>query len=268
MTETTNFSQKKFPPNRLFTMDVGKIGRDKHHIKAMLEFDVTDSRSKIKKIRSQRGEKISFTAWLLKCIAQAISEHKEVHALRKGRRGLLVFDDVDISLIVEKELDGEFVPLPTVIRAVNKKTLAEIFQEIEEVKNRDLKSDKNLVLERKKRKEPARLFALFPQWLRLIIWRIILADPLRRKKMMGTCLLSFVGMMGQIRGWFIPYSIHNLAFAIGSVVKKPACFKNEIVPREFLEITILIDHDVIDGAPAARFTAQLKRYLEKGFGLD
>jgi len=32
------------------------------------------------------GEQLSFTAWIMKCIGQAVSEHKEVHAIRKGFR--------------------------------------------------------------------------------------------------------------------------------------------------------------------------------------
>jgi pyruvate/2-oxoglutarate dehydrogenase complex dihydrolipoamide acyltransferase (E2) component len=29
-----------------------------------------------------------------------------------------------------------------------------------------------------------------------------------------------------------------------------------------------VDHDIIDGAPAARFVSRLKALLEAGFGLD
>jgi len=112
-------------------MDIGKIGRNKHHIKALIEIDVTESREKIKNKRSKYGEKISFTSWVLKCISQAILEHKQVHALRKGKNKLVIFDNVDISIMVEKKVDGELVPLPMVIKNVNKKSINDIFNEIE-----------------------------------------------------------------------------------------------------------------------------------------
>lgn len=32
--------------------------------------------------------------------------------------------------------------------------------------------------------------------------------------------------------------------------------------------TVLIDHDVVDGAPAARFLTQLSRLVEEAYGLD
>ncbi len=42
----------------------------KHHIKAIIELDVTDSRIKLKKIRSETGEHISFTSWIIKRICK------------------------------------------------------------------------------------------------------------------------------------------------------------------------------------------------------
>ncbi len=35
-----------------------------------------------------------------------------------------------------------------------------------------------------------------------------------------------------------------------------------------LSLTIIFDHDVIDGAPAARFTRRLVELIESGYGLD
>ena len=37
--------------------------------------------------------------------------------------------------------------------------------------------------------------------------------------------------------------------------------------REYLNMTISIDHDVIDGAPATRFASRLKELIEGGYGL-
>jgi pyruvate/2-oxoglutarate dehydrogenase complex dihydrolipoamide acyltransferase (E2) component len=35
-----------------------------------------------------------------------------------------------------------------------------------------------------------------------------------------------------------------------------------------LNLTVLFDHEVIDGAPAARFTRRLVELIESGYGLD
>jgi pyruvate/2-oxoglutarate dehydrogenase complex dihydrolipoamide acyltransferase (E2) component len=35
-----------------------------------------------------------------------------------------------------------------------------------------------------------------------------------------------------------------------------------------MNVTVIFDHDVIDGAPAARFTRRLVELIESGYGLD
>ena len=53
------------------------------------------------------GEKLSFTGWVIKCVAQAVNEHKEVQAIRKGKKKLIVFDDVDVGMVIERQLKSE-----------------------------------------------------------------------------------------------------------------------------------------------------------------
>ncbi|NHJ20913.1 MAG: hypothetical protein EAX91_08230 [Candidatus Lokiarchaeota archaeon] len=55
---------------------------------------------------------------------------------------------------------------------------------------------------------------------------------------------------------------------IGAITKKPRVIEDKIEIREVLHTVILFDHDIIDGAPAARFSAMLKTLIENGFGLD
>ena len=85
---------------------------------------------------------------------------------------------------------------------------------------------------------------------------------------MGTAVITSGGITGRFHGWIIPKSIHNLAFGIGSISKKPWVVKNEIQIRDILNLTILFDHDVVDGAPAARFTAQLVKNIEQSRPLE
>jgi pyruvate/2-oxoglutarate dehydrogenase complex dihydrolipoamide acyltransferase (E2) component len=44
--------------------------------------------------------------------------------------------------------------------------------------------------------------------------------------------------------------------------------EERIEARDFLSLTLTFDHDVVDGAPAARFTERLKELIETGAGLD
>ena len=259
-----DYRMQSFPASRQFTMDVGKLGLRKHHIKALIEVDVTDARDKFRQLRADTGEKVSFTAWLLKCIGTALDEHKQVHACRKGRNRLVVFESVDISTMVERKVDDTSVPLPMIIREVNDKQIAEITDEIAQARQQGIESEQDYILGKEKPREPVKLYSLLPRPLRLLLWRIMLSNPHRLKKMMGTSIVTSVGMMGSVNGWFIPYGIHPVCFAVGSIVEKPGVVDGTVAIREFLPITILIDHDVVDGAPAARFVSHLTSLMEKG----
>ena len=63
-------------------------------------------------------------------------------------------------------------------------------------------------------------------------------------------------------------SVHPISFGIGSVLKKPVVVKDEILIREILNMTILIDHDVIDGAPMVRLLNDLTKTIENGDFID
>lgn len=81
---------------------------------------------------------------------------------------------------------------------------------------------------------------------------------------MGNVAVTSIGMIGKINGWFIHKSVHPISFGIGSILKKPVVIDNEIKIREILNMTILVDHDVIDGAPMVQFLDDLTNYLETG----
>ncbi len=266
MEKKTDYTIQTFPPSRIFTGDIGRLGLQKHHVKALLEIDVTEARKKIKS-KKDAGDKITFTSWIIKCISQAILEHKQIHALKRGRRRLVIFNDIDITIVVEKEINGTPVPLPLVIREVNNKDIPEIYNEIENAKNQLIDIENNYVLEQNKNNFFLDMILLLPQFIRLTIWKIVLLNPFRVKKMMGTAIVTSLGMIGNINGWIIPYSIHPVCFAIGSITEKPAVINKKIEIREFLHMTILIDHDVIDGAAMARFISELSNNIENGINL-
>jgi pyruvate/2-oxoglutarate dehydrogenase complex dihydrolipoamide acyltransferase (E2) component len=74
-------------------------------------------------------------------------------------------------------------------------------------------------------------------------------------------------MFGKGAGWGIPITEHTLDLTLGGIVEKPGVVDGQIAIREYLCITLSFDHDLIDGAPAARFTARLKELIESGYGL-
>ena len=79
--------------------------------------------------------------------------------------------------------------------------------------------------------------------------------------------LVLLGMMGNFQGWVIPVSSQPLYFALGAIIKKPGVVDDKIEIREFLGVSFLFDHDVIDGAPVFRFVKRLVNLMENAFEL-
>lgn len=251
-----------FPASRIGTIDIGKVGLSKHYIAALIELDITQARRNIREKRA--SSQISFTAWLVKSISHAIANYPQLHGVRKGKRKTLIFHDIDISIMVERKVQGEKVPLPYIIRKTNEKSIAEIHDEIHRARTQEIHGEGDYVLGKKNNAFLMKLYYAMPGCLRRMAWHHILRDPFSVKRMIGTVMMTSIGMAGTVRGWVIPRGIHPLVLAVSSIVKKPGVVGEQIEIREYLPITVLVDHDVIDGAPAARALTRLARIVEKG----
>lgn len=260
------YSMESFPTSRLATIDIGAASQMKHHVKALIELDVTEARKMISEKKKQKHN-ISFNAWLIKCISKTVEEFKDIHGIRKGKRKIVIFDDIDISIMIEREIKGAKVPLPYVIRKTNEKSISEIYDEIRAGQNQSINDEGNYVLGEKKNEYLMKIYYSMPGFVRRIIWRRIIQSPFFIKQNMGTVIITSVGMMGKINGWVIPVSVHPLSFAVGSIIKKPGVIDDRIEIREYIYITVSVDHDVIDGAPAVRTLSKLTKLVEKGIGL-
>jgi pyruvate/2-oxoglutarate dehydrogenase complex dihydrolipoamide acyltransferase (E2) component len=255
------WSYKSIPPSRIATFDTFSIGLLKHHVSALLEFDVTESRKKLHDLR-MKGTNVSFNGWIFKVISSVLQKHPEASAFLYSKRKLIIFSDINISVIVEKKLNNKKVPIPVLIEKVNRKSAKEITAEIESAKNREI-SNNDFVLNKKTSRFES-LYSLMPGFIRRFTWKLMLRNPKLVYKKMGNAVITAPGMMGKVNGWFIHKSIHPISFGIGSIIKKPVVIDNEVKIREILNMTILIDHDVIDGAPMVRLLNDLTTCIEKG----
>jgi pyruvate/2-oxoglutarate dehydrogenase complex dihydrolipoamide acyltransferase (E2) component len=264
--DKNGFEKRRFPDSRVSTVDIGILGKKRHHMKALLEVDVTKARERIARISGKTGVSLSFTAWLVKCISLAVGEYPELHAFMNNRQSVLIFDDIDICITVEKEHQGMKVPLPYVIRSTNTKSLLDIHEEIRQAME-NKPGDGSVVIGQDYDSFATRFFLGLPGPLRRLFWKVVLLKPFTAKKNMGSIMLTSVGMYSSFDGWVIPTSIHPLCFAIGNIVEKPGVWEGEITIRQYLKITALVDHDVVDGVPAARFISRLDQLLQNACGL-
>jgi pyruvate/2-oxoglutarate dehydrogenase complex dihydrolipoamide acyltransferase (E2) component len=62
-------------------------------------------------------------------------------------------------------------------------------------------------------------------------------------------------------------SVYTTSVLLGGIGQKPGVVDGQIAVREYLSPTVDFDHDIVDGAPAARFAQRFKELIERGEGL-
>src|SRR6266567_2598720 len=218
-------------------------------IQGLLEIDVTRARAHLRDHKAKTGESLSFTAFIAMCLGKAVDENKSVQACHKGRKHLILFDDVDVATTIARDVAGQKQPMIYIIRA-----------QVEELEKAwTPASDKNWVLFL-----PTFLMRCF-FWA---FWCLCRTYPHVQKKVLGTVGLTAVGMFGEGAGWGIPPATpQTLYITVGGIGVKRGVVDGSIAIREYLSLTISFDHEMIDGAPAARFTQRLKDLIESGYGL-
>jgi pyruvate/2-oxoglutarate dehydrogenase complex dihydrolipoamide acyltransferase (E2) component len=258
-TKQNIYTAVPYPRTRLLMADGGRMGLMKHTVHGLVEFDITQARKTIRQHKVQTGEALSFSAFFLACLGKAINQDKQMHAYRNWRNQLIIFDEVDVNMLFEVEVDGKKTIRPHIIRGVNKKSIREIHEEIRAFQSQHQSSQESKFIDR---------FVLLPGFVRrLFLWSLF-KNPQWIKEYYGTVLVSSVGMFGTGSGWGIPVPNHSLQLTLGGVGEKPGVVDHRIEVRKYMSVTVSFDHDVIDGAPAARFMYRLKKLVEKGHELD
>ena len=245
-----------YPKIRRFEAVIMRSIRRTPMIHGLIEVDVTKARAFLRDHKANTGESLSFTAFLIACLGKAVDENKSVQARRKGSKHLILFDDVDVWTPIEREMAGHPQIIPYTIRAANRKTFPEIHHEIRAAQVQDVA----------KAMAGFKAFLFLPTFLFRFLWWMR-RYPQVQKKYWGTVGISAVGMFGEGTGWGIPPATLTLTITVGGIGEKPGVVDGQIAIREYLSLTISFDHEMIDGAPAARFTERLKELIESGYGL-
>src|SRR5215472_13648353 len=120
--QPTDYQVVPYPKVRRLEAIAYRSVQHKPMIHGLLEVDVTKARAFLRKYKAITGESLSFTAFLIACLAKAVDEHKAVQAYRKGSKQLMLFEDVDVYTPIECDVAGQKEIMPYIIRAANRKT--------------------------------------------------------------------------------------------------------------------------------------------------
>jgi hypothetical protein len=200
-----------------------------------------------------------------------VDEDKSVQAYLKGRKRLVIFDDVDIFLPVERELGGTRAAIPYILRRANDKSYMEIHREIRAFQTQPVQPGSGIFANVPR--HAAFQFMMSAPWpLPRLFVRLIRAvgrrDPTRSARVGGTVAVTAPGMAGRRGGWGLAPGGRSLVLIVGGIARKPAVIEERVEPRYVLDLTVSFDHDVVDGAPAARFVKRLVELIESGYGLE
>jgi pyruvate/2-oxoglutarate dehydrogenase complex dihydrolipoamide acyltransferase (E2) component len=255
-----DFEKLPFPRVRIAAVDLIDQAKKQNNIHGLTELDISKVRNFIENYKNKTSVKLSFTSFIIHCLAQAIEENKMVHAYRKSQKSLIIFDDIDVNTMIERNIEGNLMPWTYVVRAANKKSFLEIHKEI-----RNAKVGEIGIGELKKR---MKIYSHAPKMIRNLFWRQYKRNPHLRKRMAGTVAVTSVGMFGKTKGWGIPIAFHTLVVTVGGIYLKPVLIDEELVNHEFLSLTVSFDHDIVDGAPAARFISKFADLIENAYCIE
>lgn len=257
-----------FRPERNATLDTLRWAKKRLTVPILLEVEVTAARKAIRDYRNRTGQGLSFTAWVVGCVARAAAEHPHVHGIRRGKTELALFHDVDVAVLVERPVGKgerpETLPMPFVVRKAEQKTPPQIHEEIRRAQRTDVAAGSAALEETAPPPWLQALFFRMPAWIRdLVFWRWLLRSPARMKKTMGTVVVTATGMAAPgVLAWGIPLSLHPLAIGVGGITSRGAGRKGSGQEgSEVLALTVVFDHAVTDGAPVGRFLHRLHQLL-------
>jgi pyruvate/2-oxoglutarate dehydrogenase complex dihydrolipoamide acyltransferase (E2) component len=254
MGEDKGYHAESFGRNRQMVAAATAVNAEKHTIDLITEADITTARRLIAQHRELTGERLSLTAYVVACLARTFDGFPKFNCFRQGRR-LIVLDDLTISVLVEREIDGENVPEPLGIQAANRKTFRQIHDE--------LRAAQQHAGQRLGAATGMAWIRFIPGFLLRTFIRLA-SRNIGMQKRYGVVAVTAVGMFGSGPLWLVPLTGATVTVAVGAIAQRMARVDGVLQEREYLCLTVSFDHDIVDGAPAARFTSRFTQQLSSG----
>ncbi len=173
----------------------------------------------------KEGIRISYNAILAKILACVLTKYPRFNSSVDGDQ-IVLWESINIGLAMDAE-EGLIVP---VIRDVDKKDLKAIQKDIDD-----------------------------------------LAERVKTKKLMpddikgGTFTLSSLGYLDIEAFTPIINQPEVAILGVGKILEKPVVINGEIKSGIRMMLSLTFDHRVVDGAEAARFLREVKRYIEEPY---
>ncbi|WP_077621637.1 dihydrolipoamide acetyltransferase family protein [Sediminibacillus massiliensis] len=196
------------------------------HAWMMVEVDVTsmvEYRNAVKdKFKKQEGFSLTFFAFFVKAVAQAIKEFPEMNSSWAGEK-IIQYKDVNISIAVANE-EELYVP---VIKGADEKSIKGIAKDIHTLASK------------------AREGSLSSKDMEG-----------------GTFTVNNTGSFGSVQSMGVINHPQAAILQVESIVKRPVIIDNMFAARDMVNLCLSLDHRVLDGLICGKFMARIKELLE------
>ena len=242
---------RPFPSSRRLVTAAVRAGRRIVPMHGLFDVDITTAR----RLLAEGDPPLSLTAFVVASVGRAAAIHPQVHAYRDWRGRLVEHRHVDVQTLIEVPTSQGPFGLVHVVRDADVRGVAEISAEL-----RAVKTDAAATT-------TGRLLTTVAPTLGRIpgLYRGMYAAMSRSRHVhlaTGTVQVTAIGMFADGGGFAIaPPTLASLVVVVGGLSKRPRVVGDRIEVRDVLDITVTIDHNVVDGAPATRFGADLRQLL-------
>ena len=213
-------------PRRIIAQRMAYSAATIPHIHISMQVDMTEAirlREKLNPVyEKSSGYRLSYTALLAYSVSHELSRHSFLNS-SLVQDELVLWEDVHLGIAI----DLEESLIVAVIREAQNKKLEQINTELHQLV------------------EKARTKKLLPA------------------EMTGsTFTLSNLGMLGADHFTAIINPPEAAILAVGKIQEMPASIAGKLTIRPMVNLTLAVDHRIIDGARATRFLSELKSVLE------
>ncbi|HZC41984.1 MAG TPA: 2-oxo acid dehydrogenase subunit E2 [Streptosporangiaceae bacterium] len=243
---------RSFPANRRLVIAAMRAGRRRVPMYGLVELDVT----KANRLLAGCRPRATLTAFIIASVARAAAAHPDVHAYRNWRGQLVSHHHVDVGTMVEVPTRQGLFAVPCTLRDADIRSVPDLTAELHRLKHQPSAIGSARWAER-----AGPVVTRIPGAVRGMY--AVLARSVTARQRIGTVAVTAVGMFAGGGGFGLtPLTLMSLEVVVGGMSQRPRVVDGQIQVRDVLDLTLIIDHNVVDGAPAARFGADLRTLVE------
>jgi len=181
-----------------------------------------------RQLQSRAGEDVSITAYVVKAAAKALEEHPMINSSLEGDE-LRLYSDINVAVAINTP-DGLVAPA---IPRTNRKSLTEISRNIHDLTERAIQNS------------------------------LTVADLTG-----GTFTVSNLGGFGVDLFAPVINPPQCAILGLGRTTEKPVVVEKQVRAGSVTTLSLVFDHRIVDGVPAARYLQRVKELLENPAMLD